>query len=638
VTTLRRLSYAALGAAFLHVVFGAIVRISGSGMGCGDHWPKCYGYWFPPFERPDLVIEVLHRYFAATLITVVLALLGVALLRRREPGVAGRGGVLRAAALASGLVTFAAAFGAVTVRFANAPWATVTHKGIAAALLAALAAAAVRSGGFGGARAVAAPVATRTARAAYVAAALAIVAVLLGGLTAKVAAGAVACRGFPLCGEGSLGGGAQHVQLTHRLVAYLLAFHLVGLAIAVTRRRERGPVATAARVGAGVVVVQIALGAAMVLAGFYPVLRSAHQATGITLWLTAFLMAYLARRGAQPGGEPATPHLPTPPVRPRSSPTPAAGPARVLGLGRAESRPAARDAVGGAAPRARAALPAARELALAAGGDGGWRGAHPGGRPTPPAPMPLVRGPELVVQSQPLRRGRHPAGRRGRDAASRPFGVVDGRVRPAAALLAPPAPRHRVMFPAALAALPLLTGAHDALAFDLAHAGPEFTIVVWSAAPPARVVDEVVSTPSAGTEGERATHGQAMRRFAGLFSAAAAAEEAVVEVAIEAHSSAAPAVELAPSPDTGVESIAPAAPVERASEPVAAAGAHVAEPEYEVVDYRALDAADAAPPAPASEPGDAGAVLAPAEVVRASAGIAPAVAEVVAVDAVAGRG
>ena len=48
---------------------------------------------------------------------------------------------------------------------------------------------------------------------------LAITAVLLGGLTAKIAGAAVACRGFPLCGEGSLGGGAQHVQLTHRVVA-----------------------------------------------------------------------------------------------------------------------------------------------------------------------------------------------------------------------------------------------------------------------------------------------------------------------------------------------------------------------------------------------------------------------------------
>jgi heme a synthase len=40
----RRLSVAALVVACLHLIFGAIVRISGSGMGCGDNWPKCYGY------------------------------------------------------------------------------------------------------------------------------------------------------------------------------------------------------------------------------------------------------------------------------------------------------------------------------------------------------------------------------------------------------------------------------------------------------------------------------------------------------------------------------------------------------------------------------------------------------------------
>ena len=51
----------------LHLVFGAIVRISGSGMGCGDNWPKCYGYWFPPFSRPDLIVEVSHRYLASIL-------------------------------------------------------------------------------------------------------------------------------------------------------------------------------------------------------------------------------------------------------------------------------------------------------------------------------------------------------------------------------------------------------------------------------------------------------------------------------------------------------------------------------------------------------------------------------------------
>ena len=49
----RRLAYVALVVAFGHIVFGAIVRISGSGMGCGENWPKCYGRWFPPLTRPD---------------------------------------------------------------------------------------------------------------------------------------------------------------------------------------------------------------------------------------------------------------------------------------------------------------------------------------------------------------------------------------------------------------------------------------------------------------------------------------------------------------------------------------------------------------------------------------------------------
>ena len=50
-TTIRRLAYLAFGVACAHLVFGAIVRISGSGMGCGDHWPRCYGRWFPPLSR-----------------------------------------------------------------------------------------------------------------------------------------------------------------------------------------------------------------------------------------------------------------------------------------------------------------------------------------------------------------------------------------------------------------------------------------------------------------------------------------------------------------------------------------------------------------------------------------------------------
>src|SRR5262245_3425944 len=120
---IRRLSIAALVVACLHLVFGAIVRISGSGMGCGDHWPKCYGSWFPPFSRPDLVVEVSHRYLASILTFTVAALVVVAFRQRGDARVGGRGGPLRSALGALGAVITAAVLGGVTVKFGNAPWA-----------------------------------------------------------------------------------------------------------------------------------------------------------------------------------------------------------------------------------------------------------------------------------------------------------------------------------------------------------------------------------------------------------------------------------------------------------------------------------------------------------------------------------
>jgi heme A synthase len=57
-------------------------------------------------------------------------------------------------------------------------------------------------------------------------------------------------------------------------------------------------VRTAARVAAALVLVQLALGAAMVLSMLPPILRVAHQAVGIAVWLVLFQAAYLARRAS----------------------------------------------------------------------------------------------------------------------------------------------------------------------------------------------------------------------------------------------------------------------------------------------------------------------------------------------------
>ena len=295
---IRRAAYVALSVALVHIVFGAVVRISGSGMGCGDNWPKCYGYWFPPFERMDLVIEVMHRYLAIALFVSIAALVATVWRHRDVAGVSGRGSVANASRLAFGLWFAPALFGAVTVFTGNPAWATVVHKLLAALLIAVLAVATIRAGGLGSRGVVGATGSRKAVAGATDAAMLALFVVLLGGLTAKIPGAAMACVGFPLCGEGSLGGGAQYIQLTHRILAYLLVLRLVSLPFLFARRGEPAPVQRAAWLGAALGALQLVWAAWMVTGGFPGVVRSLHQATGILIWVTAFTMVVLARIAA----------------------------------------------------------------------------------------------------------------------------------------------------------------------------------------------------------------------------------------------------------------------------------------------------------------------------------------------------
>ncbi len=297
-TALRRLAWTALALAYVHSVFGAIVRISGSGMGCGEHWPDCNGSVVPTVTSYTVAVEVSHRYLAALLLSATLALVVVAIVRRAAPGVSGPGGVLRPATLALALIVTAALVGMVVVKLSlSNPYVIAVHYSIAMITLAALVLAVQRAGGLG-ARVVRAGTAPgRTYRGARAATVLAFVVVVLGALTANVPGAAGSCRGFPWCSEGVMIGGAPlGIQLAHRTLAILLVLHLWVSAIVVTRRRESKPVVRAAQVAAAVIGLQLVVAALLVGLHLPPVLQSLHQAVGTVLWIAVFAFAALAHR------------------------------------------------------------------------------------------------------------------------------------------------------------------------------------------------------------------------------------------------------------------------------------------------------------------------------------------------------
>jgi heme A synthase len=315
-TALRRLSILSLVLGVGHVVFGAIVRITGSGMGCGDHWPKCLGHWFPPLDRPDLVIEISHRWFAAMLSLAIVVLLVTALLRRGTPGVSGRGGVLRAASLATVLVVAAALFGAATVKLElSNKLVIVTHLAIAMALLAVLISAAMRAGGLGASHASIGTASEKTWRGARAALAMTFVVLVLGAFTAHLPGANSSCTGFPLCRGSLIPDSTQHIQFTHRIFAFLLFFHLLGVVIAVRRRGESRLIIRAAAIAFGAVLAQIIVAAALVEMQLPPLFRSLHQAVGTLVWVAVVILALLSRRGAFGIGVPVAVTAPRPTLR-----------------------------------------------------------------------------------------------------------------------------------------------------------------------------------------------------------------------------------------------------------------------------------------------------------------------------------
>jgi heme A synthase len=70
-----KFSWTVLGWTVLVILWGAVVRATGSGAGCGSHWPSCNGAIIPTAERIQTVIEFTHRMMSGGAMILVLVLL-----------------------------------------------------------------------------------------------------------------------------------------------------------------------------------------------------------------------------------------------------------------------------------------------------------------------------------------------------------------------------------------------------------------------------------------------------------------------------------------------------------------------------------------------------------------------------------
>jgi heme o synthase len=287
---LRRLAWTGAVLAAGLIVLGGVVRITGSGMGCGDHWPLCDGKWFPPLDLPTL-IEISHRWVAALVSTVVLATTAVAWIKHRA-----NPSLRNPATLASLLLIAQVSLGAVTVKLALPPWVVITHFANAMVLLAVLVVTALRA---------TEPENTSLRmnhpahRRVLAVAALGFVVILFGAQVANFHAGLL-CLGLPLC-NGSILPPATPLALLH-WAHRVLAFAFLGflLALMFRFRRASGPGSRVLRRWVVVVLLiallQIGVGGAMVLQLLPPGFRILHLVVGTSLWVALVVLAFHSGR------------------------------------------------------------------------------------------------------------------------------------------------------------------------------------------------------------------------------------------------------------------------------------------------------------------------------------------------------
>lgn len=72
---ISRFAWGVLAFNLLVILWGAFVRVTGSGAGCGSHWPLCNGEVIPRAPKIETLIELSHRLTSGIALLLTVALL-----------------------------------------------------------------------------------------------------------------------------------------------------------------------------------------------------------------------------------------------------------------------------------------------------------------------------------------------------------------------------------------------------------------------------------------------------------------------------------------------------------------------------------------------------------------------------------
>jgi heme A synthase len=287
---MRFFRVAAGAAALLAValaVLGSWVRINGAGMTCPD-WPLCRGALVPQLIG-GVVLEWTHRAIALTVGFVIVAAF-VAGWRERQRVA----GVVPTLLALVAIFALQVAVGGITIHEGNSPRSVVLHWSVAMLLLANLVLLALLA--FLAPRAGSGLPAIRRGTpfpALVTATVLAYATMCIGSYVSSSGAG-LACATFPAC-DGTLAGTTvpQLVQMLHRFAAgffVIAALTAAGFAASSGMTRVRGW----AFAGAGLALLQVALGISNVLFRMPVPLREAHAANAAVTFIVFVVATSLA--------------------------------------------------------------------------------------------------------------------------------------------------------------------------------------------------------------------------------------------------------------------------------------------------------------------------------------------------------